>query len=205
MNNAAYGAFTQPVLCSERAECDSATRMAGSDVANLILGEERARIAGASFVVGAVPSLEEHVQVVVGEGPEEEVIGAHARTVIAMVQNGEPIRDGSEGQLPCHTRSDARPSAGTYLPVAPGVKRSHPFPTPIGLVHFGPKAVTDGHPSSRASLRTAGAVAELVGARTRVCLRDKKRPAVLASQSRGEDGFRSRHTLRVSVSLMSVA
>lgn len=126
--------------------------MASSYVDDLGLGQLGAAVALTASGDVAGPALGDHVGVVVGVRPEEQVGRVHAGRVVAGVEDLEAGRDRTVGQLPGETVGENRPSIDPDLAVAVAGRGTSPQPAPSSFLNLRPKpihiAILDGTPQA---------------------------------------------------------
>ena len=85
-----------PVFGSEARRPNPASSIARTNDSDLLGGQLRAPM----LLTIRVAPLTDHVGMIVLDRPEKQVIGTHARAIVAAVQNVETVRDLSEVQAP---------------------------------------------------------------------------------------------------------
>lgn len=115
-----------------------------ANLAHVAFGQLRPPIAGAfpmREMAGA--TLANHVGHVVPAGSKEEMVGANARGIVAVVADVQPIGDRSLCKCPRNAVGVALtsiPTTKTDAAVAAGVPRTCPLPAGVGLSDLRPES-----------------------------------------------------------------
>ena len=89
----------------------------------------------------SIPTLLCHVARVIGRCPEEQMINANARWVIAGMENPETLGDRPVLQFPRPAVGKTDAPVGGAVDAVPTIHPPRPHPTLAGRVHFRPEAL----------------------------------------------------------------